>query len=187
MPNWSGYSSAVINYALNAPAVGTNFPLSIDGTQIAGGLIPAANLPLANSTTRGAIGYYEESSWSVTFASSSNITGTAVATGGSYTRIGNTVFVRIASITGCSITTAGAQTFLDINSTGLPGVTNSTVFYGTSYCAIVASPNEILPVAIADSSPTHSRIFLGIGSAAGLGVVNGDAINISSVFFTYTI
>lgn len=60
MPNVSGYASAVINYALNAPAVGTNFPLSVDGTQITGGLIPAANLPLASSTARGAVNYYQE-------------------------------------------------------------------------------------------------------------------------------
>jgi len=184
-PTFAG--TGLVNYALNAPAVGATFPLAVDASSLTTGTVAAARLPLATSTTPGAISYYEESSWSVTFASSANITGTAVATGGSYTRIGNTVFVRIASITGCSITTAGAQTYLDINSTGLPGVTNSTIFYGSSYCAIVASPNEILPVAIADSSPTHSRIFLGIGSTSGLGVVNGDAINISSVYFTYTI
>jgi len=37
MPNWSGYSSAVINYALNAPAVGTNFPLAVGGDSVTGG------------------------------------------------------------------------------------------------------------------------------------------------------
>jgi len=34
MPNWSGYSSAVINFALNAPAVGTNFPLNLDSANL---------------------------------------------------------------------------------------------------------------------------------------------------------
>lgn len=46
MPNWSGYQSAVINYALNAPAVGTNFPLAIDGSQITGGTVGASYLPV---------------------------------------------------------------------------------------------------------------------------------------------
>lgn len=54
LPSVSGYVSAVINFALNAPAVGTNFPLSVDGTQITGGLIPAANLPLVSSSAKGA-------------------------------------------------------------------------------------------------------------------------------------
>jgi hypothetical protein len=39
MPNLAGFSAtnSVINYALNAPAVGTNFPLSIDGSAIVSG------------------------------------------------------------------------------------------------------------------------------------------------------
>jgi len=37
LPNVSGLTSAVFNYALNAPAVGTNFPLSISGSSVTGG------------------------------------------------------------------------------------------------------------------------------------------------------
>jgi hypothetical protein len=37
LPNVSGLTSAVFNYALNAPAVGTNFPLSISGNSVTGG------------------------------------------------------------------------------------------------------------------------------------------------------
>jgi len=54
LPSIASFTSAVINFALNAPAVGTNFPLSVDGTQITGGLIPAANLPLVSSSAKGA-------------------------------------------------------------------------------------------------------------------------------------
>ena len=60
LPSIASFTSAVINFALNAPAVGTNFPLSVDGTQITGGLIPAANLPLASSTASGALNYYQQ-------------------------------------------------------------------------------------------------------------------------------
>lgn len=34
MPSVTGFSSASINYALNAPAVGTNFPLSVDSASL---------------------------------------------------------------------------------------------------------------------------------------------------------
>lgn len=37
MPNVTGFSSAIFNYALNAPAVGTAFPLSVSGTSVVGG------------------------------------------------------------------------------------------------------------------------------------------------------
>ncbi len=37
MPSVTGFSSASINYALNAPAVGTNFPLSIDASAVVSG------------------------------------------------------------------------------------------------------------------------------------------------------
>lgn len=37
MPNIAGYSAGYINFALNAPAVGTNFPLSVSGSSVVGG------------------------------------------------------------------------------------------------------------------------------------------------------
>lgn len=37
MPNVSGYVTALMNYALNAPAVGATFPLSVSGTSVVGG------------------------------------------------------------------------------------------------------------------------------------------------------
>lgn len=36
LPNITGFASASINYALNAPAVGTSFPLSVNATSIVG-------------------------------------------------------------------------------------------------------------------------------------------------------
>lgn len=45
LPSIAGYVSASINYALNAPAVGTNFPLTVDG----------ANVTVASATTQGVV------------------------------------------------------------------------------------------------------------------------------------
>lgn len=46
LPNISGFVSATCTYSLNAPAVGTNFPLAIDGSQITGGTVGATYLPV---------------------------------------------------------------------------------------------------------------------------------------------
>jgi hypothetical protein len=54
MPTVSGYASAVINFALNAPAVGTNFPLSVDAASITSGTITAARLPQVSTSSQGA-------------------------------------------------------------------------------------------------------------------------------------
>jgi len=37
MPSVASFSTALFNYALNAPAVGTSFPLSVSGTSVVGG------------------------------------------------------------------------------------------------------------------------------------------------------
>jgi hypothetical protein len=57
MPNLAGFSAtnSVINYALNAPAVGTNFPLSIDGSAVISGTVSASNLPLASASASGIV------------------------------------------------------------------------------------------------------------------------------------
>lgn len=54
MPNVSGFSAANINYALNAPAVGATFPLSIDASTIQSGTITAARLPQVSTSSQGA-------------------------------------------------------------------------------------------------------------------------------------
>jgi hypothetical protein len=55
LPSVTGYASAVINFALNAPAVGTNFPLGVDGNAIISGTIGAAYLPVASVSTSGIV------------------------------------------------------------------------------------------------------------------------------------
>lgn len=59
MPSVAGFVSASINYALNAPAVGTNFPLSLDSanlvnTGISG--VTGANATTVNTSGSGKIG-----------------------------------------------------------------------------------------------------------------------------------
>lgn len=52
MPLVTGFSTANINYALNAPAVGATFPLSVSGSSIIGG-IPTVNTINENTTGNG--------------------------------------------------------------------------------------------------------------------------------------
>lgn len=54
MPSVSGFVSSFLNYALNAPAVGTTFPLSIDGGAVVSGTVSAARLPQVSTSAQGA-------------------------------------------------------------------------------------------------------------------------------------
>lgn len=54
LPSIAGFVSATCTYSLNAPAVGTNFPLAIDGSQITGGTIGASYLPQVSTSNQGA-------------------------------------------------------------------------------------------------------------------------------------
>jgi hypothetical protein len=93
MPSVAGFASAVINYALNAPAVGTNFPLSIDGSAVTSGTVAAARLPLATGSTPGTVSNYVEGTWSPTLNFGGTTTGiTYDIRYGHYTRIGNKCF-----------------------------------------------------------------------------------------------
>jgi hypothetical protein len=78
MPSVTGFASAVINYALNAPAVGTNFPLSIDGSAVTSGTVSASNLPVASATTDGIV-----TTGSQVFAGNKNFSSTPVLLTGS--------------------------------------------------------------------------------------------------------
>jgi hypothetical protein len=46
LPNVTGFSSAKVNYSLNASAVGATFPLSVDASTITAGTVAAARLPV---------------------------------------------------------------------------------------------------------------------------------------------
>jgi hypothetical protein len=73
---------------------------------------------------------FEEGTWSPSVSVTVNLTGTASFSGAVYTRVGNTVFVGLGQISGLSVTATDVNTVVSLNTDGLPGVTNSTVFYG---------------------------------------------------------
>lgn len=179
LPSVAGFVSAVANFALNAPAVGTNFPLAIDGSQITGGTVGASYLPLATSTTRGAISYYDEGTWTATVTNAGNLSGTGTANTLTYTRIGNVVFCRISSITGLTTTTAGAATTITLTPSGLPGITNTTQYYGSGRCD---SGGNSIVAGITDNSGTTTLINMN-WNAQGSAI----ALTINSISFTYTI
>jgi len=54
LPSVAGFTAASINYALNAPAVGATFPLSVDAGTITTGTVAAARLPQVSSSSQGA-------------------------------------------------------------------------------------------------------------------------------------
>jgi hypothetical protein len=57
-PTFTG--TGLVNYALNAPAVGATFPLAVDAGSLTTGTVAAARLPAATSTTAGTLSYYQE-------------------------------------------------------------------------------------------------------------------------------
>lgn len=100
--------------------------LDVDGT------VTATGLNLGNET----LSNYDEGTWSPSINTATNVILSGLTiTGATYTRIGNTVFARIASMTGASqtVTTTNINTVVRFNTTGLPGVTNSTEFYGGAF------------------------------------------------------
>lgn len=64
MPNISGFSSSTFNYALNAPAIGTSFPLTVDGS----------NVTVATTSAQGVVSTTTQS-----FAGNKTFTGTVNA------------------------------------------------------------------------------------------------------------
>jgi len=50
----AGFTSAKINFALNAPAVGATFPLAVDASTITTGVVASARLPQVSSSGQGA-------------------------------------------------------------------------------------------------------------------------------------
>jgi hypothetical protein len=172
LPSIASFTSAVINFALNAPAVGTNFPLSVDGTQITGGLIPAANLPLASSTARGAINYYQEDDTtlaSVTWGFSTPSSAFAVK----ITRIGRLVTLNFP--TKSDGTSAGSVTNVSL-STNLPTFARPSAQLQFSIFGVSASSGVNTPIDLIISNTGAVQIYFTNNgtiwpNAAGSGIV----------------
>ena len=106
------------------------------------GVLAYTGTPRVTSISFGgtALANYEEGTWTPAEASKTNLTGTGSYGTATYTRIGNMVFARIETISGYSITTTATNTKLVITTTGLPGVANSTPFYGTALTSRGGTP-----------------------------------------------
>ena len=127
LPNVSGYASAVINFALNAPAVGTNFPLNLDSanlsnsgiTGITGAAATAANTAGSNKIGEVfAASRARASALSLTNNVTASICGPITLSAGIYNIIGT------VGVIGTGTTTASStaiQGFIDKVSAGTSG------------------------------------------------------------------
>lgn len=142
---------------------------------------------LATATQPGAVSNYAEGTWTPTRTGGANLSTSPTFGTATYVRIGNHVTAYIDSIANFTITTAGSPyTYITVASTGLPGVVNASVFYGSGVCYVDASPYESLPLTIQSASISNTDIFIKL-DALNTGIVNGDALKIQSLFFTYKI
>lgn len=55
LPSLTSPSSLLFNYALNAPAIGTTFPLAVDASSVSTGTVAAARLPVADGSNAGIV------------------------------------------------------------------------------------------------------------------------------------
>ena len=132
---------------------------------------------LATQNTAGFVSAEDHGTWNPSdSATRANITGTGTYTNPRWYIIGDWVFATIDTITGLSCSAATSQNFFAIQSTGLPGVTNDTQFFGGAY---FGRASEARMFRITQSSASNSDIFLGgeVGS--------GGTISISGVDIRY--
>lgn len=113
--------------------------------------------------------FYEEGTWTPAEFSKTNLTVTTAAFNDArWVRTGNTVFATISNTTGYSTTATAARTILVMNTTGLPGVTNGTQFYGGGRTK--ASGAEVAACVSTNASSTTDVAFiwssLGTGTTA---------------------
>jgi hypothetical protein len=109
-PTFTG--TGLVNYALNAPAVGATFPLAVDAATITTGTIAAANLPVASASASGIVSTGAQTlAGAKTFSSLISSTDSSLVPSGSvwnsreYT--GSSATTTITIDTGISATNAG--------------------------------------------------------------------------------
>lgn len=107
LPSINGFNSASITYGLDVAAIGTSFPLSVDGSSITTGTLDAARIPSLSASkitlrTSGA-----PTSNVVAFASFSGTlpkTVTLPSTGSSYQIVNYSIFFRYNNVNGTPLT-----------------------------------------------------------------------------------
>ena len=138
----------------------------------------AAGLPISDTANED-IQYLamrnQRGTWSPSQVSTINMTGTASFVNPRYEVIGNKVFVEIDAITGVTTSSLGANTVLQITSTGLPGVTNSTIISGSVYW-FEGTGNRVLAASVLSASGGNTDIAFQADSQNSGGGVGGTSI-----------
>jgi hypothetical protein len=195
MPNLAGFNAtnSVINYALNAPAVGTNFPLSVDASAVTSGTISAARLPAATATTAGTIPYYETGTWTPTIgASGTNFTSvTYGAVFGFYTQIGNLMTVNF--VVQWTNTTGTPTSGLRVG--GLPKAPATNIYASVGCeCSNIVTPSASTPsvvVTLVGSGSTQiavNAVGNGVGAVNCVAASNGGAtVRYITASFSYLV
>lgn len=171
LPSVTGFASASINYALNAPAVGTTFPLSVDAASVASGTL---------DDSRISSNFYKKTNILGTVSQSSGVpTGAIIETGSN----ANGTFIKYADGT---MICRGNQTITSAISTG-----NGNIFYGSTsvtYAATFSSAPSVTVSAARSAqtiwastvSPGTSScsiyLFSGVSLASGSNEVSHIAI-----------
>ena len=195
LPSIAGFTSAVVQFSLNGPAVGASLPLQIQSSLItvnAGIQFPATMIPSADPNN---LDDYEESVWTPSIYGGSTAgtwTPNATQTGGFYIKIGKLVYLFI-NLNG---TLSGAAGTLYIGNLPFPRSTSNagngwnatysafTMAYGNGltwtaghYCAgWLVDPNNFL---YGHTMPT------GGGVAGTIQVTNGALnIHITGAYYT---
>ena len=134
LPSIASFTSAVINFALNAPAVGTNFPLNLDSANLTNsGITGLTGTAATTAVTSGSLKIGEEkrlvaSGVSITSASNITIVGPITITAGVW------IISSLGAVGGTSIsqsefflaTAANSNTGRVANDNGINGSTSAT-------------------------------------------------------------
>jgi len=168
LPAMAGFVDGKINFALNAPAVGTSLPLSVDASNLVSGTIDSARLPLATGSSAGAIPFYEEGTWTPGITFGGNSVGVSYGANrfGHYTRIGNRCFFHCYVV----LASRGSSTG-PLNITGLPFTVANTANGGATSVAIWVSGISVnggMPIGYTINSSTRIDVnYIPVNQNAG--------------------
>jgi hypothetical protein len=189
-PTFTG--TGLVNYALNAPAVGATFPLEISAARITQDTIAEARLPstfssaktfssglvLGGGGTQANLNWYEEGTWTPVMSGSITAgTGTYTTQAGYFTRIGRTVFVQ------CQIVWS-AHTGSGFMYISLPYTASASLQYGMN---IIDYANlTVTGTAFIQTRPSFASAVLTVSPATGGSVTTIPFDSAATVLFNLT-
>lgn len=159
MPSVSGFTSAYLNYALNAPAVGTSFPLSVSSSSIQ--VVDAAPLSYRNKLINGSFSIWQR--------------------GTSQTNFGYGSDDRWSNLHSGSSKTASQQTFT-LGQTAVPN--NPTYYSRTVVTSVAGASNYVAKVQCIESVRTLSGQTATVSFWAKADLAKNIAIEFSQYFGT---